>query len=109
MTPASLKRSGDFRRVYGEGRRTRRDGIGIAILDRNDTEPPRVGYAVKTSAGPAVTRNRIKRRLRAAVGSCDLRDGVDVVLSGSAEVASMDFQKLVEYLKRGLVALGGTR
>jgi ribonuclease P protein component len=30
-------------------------------------EPPRVAYAVGRRIGPAVTRNRVRRRLRAAV------------------------------------------
>ena len=36
----------------------RADGIG-------DREPPRVGFVVSRAVGPAVTRNRVKRRLRA--------------------------------------------
>ena len=31
------------------------------------TEPPRVAYAVGRNVGPAVVRNRVRRRLRAAV------------------------------------------
>lgn len=31
------------------------------------TEPPRVAYAVGRNLGPAVVRNRVRRRLRAAV------------------------------------------
>ncbi len=33
----------------------------------NDSGPPRVAYAVGRRAGGAVTRNRIRRRLRAVV------------------------------------------
>ena len=56
-----------------------------------------------------MTRNRIKRRLRAAVGSVELAPGFDVVVSGDAEVASVDFQVLVEKLSEALDRLGAVR
>ena len=81
----------------------------MAALSRDDREPTRVGYSVKSSAGPAVTRNRIKRRLRAAIRSLELEPGFDVVVSGDPEVARIDFQVLVEKLRAGLAALGVAR
>ena len=108
MKPATLCRSSDFRRVNGEGRRSRRNGVGVAVLSRGDSEPPRVGYAVRKAAGSAVVRNRIKRRLRAAIAAVELRPGVDVVVSGGPGVAAVDFQVLVEKLERALEGAGAT-
>jgi len=107
--PQSLSRTSDFRRVSGEGRRSRRNGVGVAALQRGDSAPARIGYAVRRTTGPAVTRNRIKRRLRAAVREVELRAGVDVVMSGDAEVASVDFQVLVEKTAAALRAVGAAR
>ncbi len=109
MKPLSLTRSGDFRRVYSDGKRTRRNGIGVAVRDRKDDASPRVGYTVTRSAGPAVSRNRIKRRLRAAVRTLEIAPGVDVVVSGDRDVARMDFQVLVEKLRTSLSSLGAIR
>lgn len=67
-----------------------------------------MGYAVRKTAGSAVVRNRIKRRLRAAIAAVDLRPGVDVVVSGGSEVADVDFQVLVEKLDRALEGAGAT-
>ena len=106
MKPASLTRSGDFRRVYAGGKRSRRNGVGVACLDRSDEDPTRVGYSVKSSAGPAVTRNRIKRRLRAAVRALDLGPGFDVVITGDSSVATMEFQILVDKLGTALRSTG---
>lgn len=65
-----------------------------------------MGYSVKSSAGPAVTRNRIKRRLRAAIRSLELGPGFDVVISGDASVATTEFQILVTKLGSALRSLG---
>ena len=77
-------------------------------MDRGDSAPPRVGYAVTSAAGPAVVRNRIKRRLRAAIAGIELRAGVDVVVAGSAPVADLDFQMLVEKMSSALRSVGAT-
>ena len=78
-------------------------------MDRGDGHPARVGFAVRKSAGTAVARNRIKRRLRAAVASIDLRPGFDIVISGDREVVSLDFQVLVDKLYRALASTGAAR
>ena len=109
MKPATLSRRADFRRAYGEGRHSRRNGVGVVVLDRGDTEVARIGYAVKRSAGSSVARNRIKRRLRAAVGSVEVPAGYDIVVSGDAEAARLDFQVLVEKVGAAIVAAGAGR
>jgi ribonuclease P protein component len=106
VKPASLTRSGDFRRVHSEGRRARRNGINVTVYRRGDDDPARVGYAIRSAEGPAVIRNRIKRRLRAAIARLELRPGVDIVVSGSGPVAELDFQILVEKVHSGLRAVG---
>ena len=106
---ASLSRSADFRRVHGEGTRARRNGLGIVAMDRGDGAPARVGYAVKRSAGGAVTRNRIKRRLRATVRDVGVPVGFDVVVSGDPEVATIPYQELEEKLSAALAAAGVRR
>ena len=75
-------------------------------LQDGSSRPARVGVAVRRSAGGAVTRNRIKRRLRAAVARCSLAPGADLVLSGDASVASIDFGLLVSELGAALEAAG---
>lgn len=78
----------------------------MAVLDRGDPGPARLGYSVRSSAGAAVTRNRIKRRIRAAVRELELTPGVDIVVSGDPAVADAEFQVLAEEVRSGLTALG---
>ena len=47
----------------------------------------RVGLVVSRSAGYAVTRNRIKRRLRHSLRDVQLKPGSDYVFIGSSQVA----------------------
>ena len=81
----------------------------MVALVRGDDDPTRVGFAVRSSAGGAVTRNRIKRRLRSAVATVEVAPGFDVVVSGDESVASLDFQVLVENLSDAAGVVGVTR
>jgi ribonuclease P protein component len=80
--------------------------VAILAYARGDEAPARVGYSIRSSAGPAVIRNRIKRRLRAALGQIQLRPGVDVVISGTRSAAQEEFQILVEKVRSGLQSVG---
>jgi ribonuclease P protein component len=61
-----LTRSQDFDAVYRKGRSTSTRHLVLYWFPREDEEgsDPRLGLAVPKSAGGAVQRNRIKRRLR---------------------------------------------
>ncbi|MDQ3940029.1 MAG: ribonuclease P protein component [Actinomycetota bacterium] len=97
----------DFRRVYARGRRARRDGVTVVALRRDDPSlPTRVGLTVPAAVGPAVVRNRIRRRLRAAAAAVAPPRGVDLVLGADRRVAREDFQVLVDYLRRALTDAG---
>jgi ribonuclease P protein component len=56
-----------FTRIASQGRRTRAGVLWCTyVLDPPGTvTPPRVAYALGRALGPAVVRNRVRRRLRA--------------------------------------------
>lgn len=56
----------------------------------------RVGYTVSTKLGKAVTRNKIRRRLREIyrLSSPRLVDGVDMVIVARAKSVDADYSKL---------------
>jgi ribonuclease P protein component len=66
--------------------------------------PPRVGFVVPAGVGGAVTRNHIKRRLRALVAArMDLLpDGTDVVVRANPDAARVPFGELGVELDRHL-------
>jgi len=69
----------------------------------NGFEHPRIGFVVPKQAGGAVVRNRIRRRLRAALlpHRAEL-SGVDLVVSAGAPAAQQPFAQLAEDLARCL-------
>jgi ribonuclease P protein component len=61
-----LSRSRDFDTVYRQGRSAATRFLVLYWFPRDDDAEPRLGLAVPRSAGSAVQRNRVKRRLREA-------------------------------------------
>ncbi len=54
-----------FRRLSTEGRRARAGVLWCTFLPDPSASPPRVAFAIGRAVGPAVVRNRARRRLRA--------------------------------------------
>ena len=96
-----------FRRVHASGRRATRDGVTAIVCPRAEG-PARLGLAVGRSAGPAVVRNRIRRRLREAFRAYRPGPG-DVILVGRAPLHSAPFAEVEEYVSTSLAAAGLTR
>jgi ribonuclease P protein component len=67
---------------------------------RPDT--PRLGLVVSRGSGNAVTRNRIKRRLRSAVGELPLQPGMDYIIIASGQVADADYTQIKGWLSHAL-------
>jgi ribonuclease P protein component len=63
-----MRRGAEFTLTVRTGTRAGRPRVVGYLLVRQDArhrqEPPRVGFVVSRAVGPAVTRNRVKRRLR---------------------------------------------
>jgi ribonuclease P protein component len=54
-----------FDRLRRDGRRLATAHLWCRYLADGSVAPPRVGFAIGRSVGPAVARNRVRRRLRA--------------------------------------------
>lgn len=63
---------------------------------------PRLGLIVSKQCGSAVTRNRIKRRLRHAAKGLHLQPGNDYVIIASGQVAEVPYRQIEEWLERAL-------
>ncbi len=64
----SITRRQEFARLSREGRRRRQGCLWVAAIVSPEAEGVRVAYALPRKAGTAVERNRVRRRLRAALG-----------------------------------------
>ncbi|HYO61826.1 MAG TPA: ribonuclease P protein component [Actinomycetota bacterium] len=103
----SLSGKPSFARVHATGRRCSRDGV-TAIVATRESGPARLGLAVGKSAGKAVVRNKIRRRLREAVRAYD-PGPADVVLIGRAALATEPFSRVEEYVKTCLESAGAPK
>ena len=68
-----------FVRLRREGVRVRIDPLWCSsVLDPN-VRPPRVAFAIGRAVGPAVTRNRLRRQLRALLADSDVPAGIYLI------------------------------
>lgn len=76
--------SAEFRRVTRRGSRSSAASLVVHVsAEQRETDGPRsVGFVVSKAVGPAVTRNRVKRRLRHLMAGRlnDLPAGTSVVV-----------------------------
>ena len=66
MLPAAarIRRRAEFKAVVDQGSRAGRPLVSGHLLVRPAHEPARIGFIVSRAVGPAVVRNRVRRRLR---------------------------------------------
>jgi ribonuclease P protein component len=106
-----LTRRGEFLRVAGRGRKAARPGLVLQALPRPEGEPAlRLGFAATKKIGNAVTRNRAKRRLRAAahllLAAGPPPGGWDLVLVARDATATRPFAELLGDLRGALRQAG---
>jgi ribonuclease P protein component len=79
-----------FTRLHTDGIRIRYEDLWVRWLPDPSAAPVRVAYAIGRSTGPAVTRNRIRRRLRELVrheASVGLPSGYYLIGAGPTRAA----------------------
>ncbi len=99
-----------FEKVYGDGGRIFLGNITVFYRRRDTAESiggPRVGFTVSRAMGGAVTRNRIRRRLREAVrlNLAALSGEVDVVINPKRTAVKVEFPKLAGEVGRAFTQI----
>jgi ribonuclease P protein component len=83
--------------------------VTVTFADVGTAPVPRVAYAVGRRAGGAVVRNRVRRRLRAAVASVpDLAPGAYLVAAGP-RAAEMAYDELRNEVAEAMTSVRGVR
>jgi ribonuclease P protein component len=108
-----LRPRGEFERIRQNGRSWPHRFFILIVLPQPDrsTVPPRIGIAAGKKLGGAVTRNRYKRLLRAAVRQVyvNIPNGVDVILIARAPIADASVAQLATALVETLQRAGAWR
>ena len=92
------------------GTRAGRTAFSLQAIDTGAAEPG-VGLTVTKKTGNSPQRNRIKRRLRAAVRACapELQAQHDYVLVGRREALTLPFSKVVSDLSSAIAKVHAKR
>ena len=92
-----------------KGRRAGRTGFALQAIEVGTVEPG-VGLTVTKKTGNSPERNRIKRRLRAALKACgpEFQPQHDYVLIGRRQALSLPFSKVVSDLSSAIAKVHAT-
>jgi ribonuclease P protein component len=91
-----------FAALSRQGRRVREGPL--TVIHRADATAPRVAFAVGRKVGPAVVRNRLRRRLRALWRQADPVGGDYLILAAPA-AADLSFAQLGARLDAAMTRL----
>ena len=104
-----LRKRAQFLNV-ARGSRAGRSGFTLQ-MSPVDSEAPGVGLTVTKKTGNSPERNRIRRRLRAALRACadDLKPQHDYVVVGRREALTLPFSKVVSDLSSAIAKVHARR
>jgi ribonuclease P protein component len=104
-----LRRSSDFQLAARRGRRVTSPTVLLHAVTRPGGGLAQVGFVVSRSVGSAVVRNRVKRRLRAAVRPrLDDVAGWLLVFRARPDAANADYARLQADVDRCCAQLSAT-
>jgi ribonuclease P protein component len=82
-----------FARLRRAGVKVRTDPLWCWFVDDQMVTPPRVAFAVGRAQGNAVTRNRLRRRLRAILHDIDVPPGI-LLIGATPDASELTFDEL---------------
>ncbi len=99
-----ITRGWDYRSIVRGGSRCAGPNTVTYVVATAERRPARFGFIVSKQVGNAVTRNTVRRRLKAVCAGVlpDVREGADVVIRALPSASAADFAQLREEVIRCL-------
>lgn len=103
-----IRRKKEYEAVFQKGRKCVRSFLVVFILPRDEKGPSRLGMAVSRKVGKAVTRNRVRRRLREIfrLHYHEIQAPHDIVVVARPDAATAQFSELESSYRSALKKLG---
>lgn len=93
----TIKKDKDFRRVYSQGNSIATSGLVLYILPNNSQEN-RYGFSISKKIGKAVTRNKIRRRLKEIIRLKEkermIKSGYDIIFIVRKPLVDCDYWEI---------------
>jgi ribonuclease P protein component len=112
---ARVRQRQTFQRLTREGVRIRRSTLWCTWCPQSDstqTTGPAVAFAIGRAVGPAMTRNRLRRRLRAILAELDSAEPlppITMLLGATPAAVELTFDQLSSELRQLLDAIRSAR
>ena len=103
----SLKRKKEFRYTYRVGKNTGHKLLAV-VHAKSRLPEPRIGFSVSKKLGTAVTRNRVKRRMREAITPLipSIRGNVNVIFIAREPIKEAAFEDIRAAMRNVLQRAG---
>lgn len=91
----TLKSNMEFNKVYSKGKNYWNRNL-ILYVRKNDSENTRVGYSITKKVGNAITRNKIRRRLKEIhrLYIFNIKKGYDLIVIPKKNVVDLSYKEL---------------
>jgi ribonuclease P protein component len=96
-----------FVRLRREGSRHRIEPLWCSFVPDSQLTPPKVAFAIGRPIGSAVTRNRVRRRLRAVLADSSVPPGL-LLIGADPAIVELTFDELRERTRQLLERLTTT-
>lgn len=92
----------DFTKVLNKGRKAKVEGCLVAVKPNKELHA-RIGVSVSKKVGKAVVRVRVRRQIRAMIGSFDIYSfPYDIVIIPNPSFLQQSYEQNLEKLKEAL-------